>query len=343
MISDSPIPFKGSPGSPYTRKMLAVLRYRHIPYELLMGGHDNDFGMPRAKVELLPTFYMNNAQGEIEAVVDSTPIIRRLELEFPYARSIIPDNTVLDFINALLEDYGDEWLTKAMFHYRWHYQADRANAGNMLPRWGMLGESEESIKERNEYFTDRQVNRLYVVGSNDRTAPVIEASYRRFLDIMDKLIQQHPFLLGDRPSSADFAFYGQLTQLAQFDPTPRELTMTQAPRIYAWVDVVDDLSGLRPESTDWLNVEEASRMFRPLLTEVGRTYVPVMLANAKAMNEGAKLVETTVEGEAWEQQAFPYQARCVAELRSAFARLEEAERDEVVAILEGTGCEKMFS
>ncbi len=130
-----PISLMGVPGSPYTRKMLAVLRYRRIPYRLLLASHRAPpKGMPRSKVPLLPTFYFPGANGELEAVTDSTPIIRRLENEFQ-GRSIIPSDPVIAFLDYLLEDYGDEWLTKAMFHYRWYYRADIENAGNILPIW----------------------------------------------------------------------------------------------------------------------------------------------------------------------------------------------------------------
>ena len=60
--------------------MLAYLRYRHIAYELLIGDHSIEaLGLPKPKVDLLPTFYLPNAEGEIEAVVDSAPLIRRFE------------------------------------------------------------------------------------------------------------------------------------------------------------------------------------------------------------------------------------------------------------------------
>ena len=250
--ADQPLALKGAPGSPYTRKMLAVLRYRRIPYRLLVGDQAVSMGMPEAKVALLPTFYFPDRNGELEAVVDSTPIIRRLEEEYP-GRSVIPDHPVLNFIDYLLEDYGDEWLTKAMFHYRWYYEADIERAGQILPRWRNLTATDEEIAPMSRFIADRQISRLYVVGSNDTTAPVIEESYLRFLDLFRAHLTHGGFLLGTRPASSDFAFYGQLTQLAAFDPTPMAETLQRAPQVYAWTSVVDDLSGLEPTADDWFD------------------------------------------------------------------------------------------
>ncbi len=127
------LPVRGSPGSPYTRKMLALLRFRRIPYRFLQGGRDAE-GMPQPKVSLIPIFYFQDARGELTAEVDSTPIIRRLEDEYS-GRSVIPADPATAFLNYLLEDYGDEWLTKAMFHYRWYYEPDIEMAGSILPHY----------------------------------------------------------------------------------------------------------------------------------------------------------------------------------------------------------------
>src|SRR5690349_19006476 len=129
-----PISFHGAPGSPYTRKMLAALRYRRIPYRFMLPTNPRLEDLPRPKVSLLPTFYLPGPDGALEAVTDSTPLIRRFELEYE-GRSLIPADPALAFLDALIEDYADEWLTKAMFHYRWSYAADIAKGAAILPAW----------------------------------------------------------------------------------------------------------------------------------------------------------------------------------------------------------------
>ena len=51
-------------------------------------------------------------------------------------------------------------------------------------------------------FTERQIGRLYVVGSNDTTAPVIDASYRRFLAAMESHLAQQPLCWAIAPAPA---------------------------------------------------------------------------------------------------------------------------------------------
>lgn len=337
-----PLRFRGAPGSPYTRKMRAYLRFRRIPYELIISGSREDHDLPEAKVRLLPTFFLPDDSGRPVAVTDSTPLIRRFEGEFE-GRAAIPPSPAMAFIDALLEDYGDEWLTKSMFHYRWAYEADIKKAGAMLPLWGRTAVPDDALQTMSDFIRQRQIERLWVVGSNETTAPVIEASYRRFLRLFDAHLTQHAFLMGERPGSADFGVFAQLTQLALFDPTSAAVTLDESVRTYAWVERVEDLSGASVLDEDWFTPETVPDTLRALLTEVGRVYVPFMLANAAAHAQGAPKVETTIDGQPWVQKTFPYQAKCLRWLREAYAGLGPDDRLAVDAILDGTGCAPLLT
>ncbi len=332
----------GAPGSPYTRKMRALMRYRHIPYRMVLQNSPEQAPLPAAKVPLLPTFYLPNAEGEILATTDSTPLIRRFEHAFP-GRGVIPSDPVIAFLDELLEDYADEWLTKCMFHYRWWFEADIAKASQVLPNWGAGQSTDEAIAPLQKMIGERQVSRLGVVGSNEETAPVIEQSYRRFLRAFDRHLQQHRFLLGGQPGSADFATHGQLTCLALFDPTPSAITLEESPRVYAWVEITEDLSGLDdPREEKWFSRNAIPETLRNLLAEVGRVHVPSLLANADALERGAERMETTIDGQRWIQKPFPYQGKCLRWLRESHAALSETDRRALGDILADTGCESLF-
>jgi glutathione S-transferase len=173
----------GVANSPYTRKMLSILRYKHIPYEVHWGdvaAHLSQLGIEPPRPILLPTVLLKNKENVYEAVTDTTPIIRRLENDYP-ARNTIPEDPALSFINYLLEDFGDEWVTKYMFHYRWHFEEDADNAGTILPLSHAVNLPEDIHSDFKSIVAKRQIDRLWVVGSSDKTAALIDSSYKRFL------------------------------------------------------------------------------------------------------------------------------------------------------------------
>lgn len=340
-MTQSLLKIVGMTGSPYSRKLRAVLRYRRIPHAWMHQGTPESRSLPQPRVSLLPQLIVTKPDGSMEARVDSTPLIRELDAQVA-GRSVIPPDPAVAFVDALLEDYADEWLTKAMFHYRWAFPADVANGAAILPRWFRTNQPDSQADALGQQFAQRQVDRLGVVGSNPTTAPVIEESYKRLLRLLDARLIESRFVMGNRPGAADFGLYGQLTQLAGFDPTSMAIARDLAPRVVAWVDIIEDLSGLEPSDDDWMRRDAVPDTVRALLGEVGRVYAPFLLANAAALQRGAEQVECTIDGRPWVQKPFPYQGKCLAWLREAHSALAANDRRAVDSALNGTGCEVLF-
>ena len=59
-MTDDLLPLRGSPGSPYTRKMLGLVRYRRIPYRFIQAESDD---LPKPKVRLVPVVYFEGNDG----------------------------------------------------------------------------------------------------------------------------------------------------------------------------------------------------------------------------------------------------------------------------------------
>jgi glutathione S-transferase len=337
-----PLTIVGNEGSPYSRKMRAVLRYRCIPHRWVVSQGPEYRKTPAVPVQVIPVLVWHDEDGEMrEAMVDSTPQILRLEREFT-DRSLLPPDPVLALLSALIEDYGDEWCTKLMFHYRWADEAGIAWARRHLMLQIDPGIGAAQLEQFASWFAERQIGRRAVVGSSEETRATIEDSYLSLLQRLDALLVQRRFLFGDRPSAADFALYGQLTQLCGFDPTSARIAGERAPRVVAWVERLEDLSGWRADDTQWLARDAALPALRPLLAEIGTGYAPLLLANAAARAAGAEQFECLVGGKPWRQKTFPDQAKCLQWLREQHAALGTGDREWFAAALAGSGCETLF-
>jgi glutathione S-transferase len=339
----NPLNLVGGFGSPYSRKMRAVMRYRRIQFRWIMRGSAADVGIPPVPVALIPVVVFPGEGGKPdEAMIDSTFQIKRLERVFP-ERQLVPPDSALAFLHELLEDYGDEWLTKPMFHYRWKYAADIRKASHVLALDRDPYMDSARLAKAAQFFAERQIGRLGVVGSNDVTTPVIEDSYRRLLRLLEAhLVAGHFFLMGERPGAGDFGIFGQLSQLVHFDPTPAAIAADETPRVVSWVSHMDDLSALEVEGARWTARDALAPTTRAFFTEIGRVYAPFLIANARALKSGAARVECEIDGRPWVQNPFPYQGKCLGWLREGRAGLPARDRAFVDSVLEGTGAEAIF-
>src|SRR5512147_2441278 len=129
--------------SPYSVKVRSYFRYKQIPHEWVVRhmGNMAEF-QQHAKLPLIPLVIAPDGS----ATQDSTPIIEALEAKFPEP-SIHPPDAASAFLSALLEEYGDEWGNKWMFHYRWWYEADRESAALRIAQGNLPGATADAVKQ----------------------------------------------------------------------------------------------------------------------------------------------------------------------------------------------------
>ena len=352
----------GNPASPYTQKLITYLRYKNIKYNVTWGDVKTNLELlnkiPPSPI-LLPTVLLND---DSDPITDTTPIIRILEEKFKN-KSVIPIDPKLAFINYLIEDYADEWLTKFMFHFRWSFDKDILNAKNKLTFLHGVTVDNKSKDQIADFISQKQISRLWVVGSNEKTKDFIEQNYKSFLTKLDICLTNTPFLLGKRPSSCDFAIFGQLSQLVNFDPTSRAIASDISLRVSAWTDLMSDLSGYHDQITSeslinkktfmeanyfndnddgWNNLEN-NKCLISLIEEIGNIYLPYLKANHDALLDNSKTFSLELDNAVWEQKTFPYQSKCYRWIKDEFNKLSGDNKSAIAKCIGSNGAQTLIN
>ena len=318
----------GAEVSPYSIKVRSYFRYKRIPHQwIVRSAATQAESMKYAKLPLIPIV----ATPEGGGLQDSTPIIETLEARFPEP-SIHPDDPALAFLSALVEEFGDEWGNKWMFHYRWAREADQDSAAERIARTMMPDADLEQIAGMAAGIKNRMVDRVWFVGSNERTAPQIEASWQEAIGLLDAHLAERPFLFGARPAFGDFGLWGQVYN-CHTDPTAGALLDERAPHVVDWCERMLEPAALGPFES-WATLHATLAPF--LERQVGRLFLPWSDANAKAIASGAETFSVSLGGQTWDQKPQKYHARSLAVLRDRYRGV--ADRGALDPILERTGC-----
>jgi glutathione S-transferase len=314
--------------SPYSVKVRSYLRYKTIPHEWIVRDQNT---MPEyqkyAKIPIVPLLVTPDQKG----VQDSTPIMEMLEARYPDP-SIHPDDPTAAFVSALLEEFGDEWGNKWMFHYRWAREVDQRSAADRLVSAMMPGLAGAQKEEMVAGLIQRMLGRVWFVGSSEQTAPQIEDSFGESVELLETHLGSRPYLFGGRPAFGDFGLWGQIYN-AWTDPTPHAILEERAPAVVAWVHRM-----LEPKSEgpfeSWSALEPTLKPF--LGRQVGRLFAPWTLANAACLAAGDEEFSVELDGRTWTQKPQKYHAKSLAALREKYAPVSD--RSELVNLMEETGC-----
>ncbi len=315
----------GSELSPYSVKVRAWFRYKGIAHDWLTRTPENRAEYEaHARLPLVPLVITPEGEG----IQDSTPIMERFEAAFPEPATQ-PGDPMLAFLSALLEEYGDEWGNKHMFHYRWRDEADQVSAAERIARSMLPDADEETVAERARAVRERMVPRVSFVGSSPGTAPIIEASFVRQLELLEAHLEGRRYLFGARPAFADFGIAAQVWE-AWTDPTGSTLV---PPLTRDWCRRMQDPENEGPFEA-W---ESLAPTLAPLLAEeVGARFLPWSDANSRAIADGAEAFTVGIAGGRWTQAPQRYHARSLRVLREKYAAL--GDRAALDPVLEATGC-----
>lgn len=305
----------GAELSPYSVKVRAYLRYKGIEHEWIERKQSNmALFQQHARLPLVPLVLM----PDDTAIQDSTPIIERFEAAHPEP-SIHPADPALAFVSALVEEFGDEWANKWMFHYRWWYEPDQRSAAERLSLlMAPEGASAEAREPVVQMILARMTKRIWFVGSSAQTKDAIESSWARTLDLLDAHLETRPYLFGGRPSFGDFGLWGQVYN-AWTDPTPAPMVEAR-PHVLRWVQRM-----LEPRAEGEFETWEAlAPTFEPFLAEqVGALFLPWSAANARCLEAGEESFTVALPSGDWTQKAQKYHARSLAKLRQRYAALDD--------------------
>src|SRR6185503_4573472 len=260
--------------SPYSDKIRMYLRTKRLPFVEVRENLRNREQVLKARTgrTMVPVVI---TPGD-DALNDSTAITRRLEEAHPQP-ALRPADPGRRSFDALLEDYADEWIVRAMLGSRWLHEPDAEQNRTIIAADMTCGTHEVELAVAREVFPEGITATLPPMGATRDSLGFLLDDLRGLCGDMDALFDAHRFLGGAEPSIADLAFYGQLNQVRR-DPTGRSIVGDPARPHGRWLrDIERRADGEEPEHPR--GTAPDGEALAPLARRIASTYVRFAVAN----------------------------------------------------------------
>ena len=337
-----------APLSLFSGKARAYLTCKQVPFEERFADRDvyRTIILPRIGYPVMPV----TITEDDTAIQDTSELIDYFEAHSPEV-AVRPMSAVQNFVAALFELYGDEWLVIPAMHYRWRYNREFALAefGKIALPDGTPDEQRAAAEKTSAMFEAATP----LLGAAEGMIPAVEASYLGFLRDFDHHLQFNDFLLGDRPCQGDFGFIGPLYAHLYRDPASGALMKREAPRVAAWVERMI----ARPFEVKgaFSSGDDIPETLLPILERMMAEQLPCLLdlvnklAAFKSNNPDTDIPrmigmhEFTMERQTGTRMMIPYTQWMLQRALSIRDAMTDRERDRTAAILDRVGGAALIS
>lgn len=322
--------------SPYSYKVMTFMNYKGIPYKKVLATMmEIEWSKKMAGQSIVPVMLT----PEDQVMQDSTPIMMHLEEKYPAIKTI-PGDAKLTFIMWLIEEFSDEYMPRIHMHTRWGNEQNRNTLSHRIARGFTFGSAELETKDLAPMLVQRQTGfDLHLGLTGDDARASMDQQIEDLLVILEEHFRHYQFLLGFKPSMADFALYGTLKVHLYEDPQSNEIMEVKAPRTCNWIQTISDLGDTRgcvgqTEFGDWINVADGlPDTLQALLGFIGKTYIPFATACAEACIKREKQFQTEIYGVTASFAGHQYRAWSFEQLQLHYEALSENEKAELYQVL----------
>ncbi|MFM2301176.1 MAG: hypothetical protein RLZZ84_912 [Pseudomonadota bacterium] len=224
----------GTPHSLYTGKIRSYLIKKQLPFDEVMASDPQFMGEIVSQVGHMVIPVARTPDGAI--IQDTTAIIDHCEAH-EAGPALHPTGGVQGVVAHFLDAFGSNYLLPLAMHYRWSYrdkqnlflQAEFARAiPTAIPYEHRLATAEMLMGKFAGFLPN--------LGVAPAVIPAMEDSYAELLAVLEAHFRVYPYLLGGRPSLADFGMMAPLYAHLARDPVPAFLMRTTAPNVARWTE-----------------------------------------------------------------------------------------------------------
>lgn len=229
--------------SPYSHKVMTYMNYKGIPYKRIT----TDAGALAGKItelvgqSIIPVLLTPNNQ----VMQDSTPILEHFEAIFE-DNPTIPDDPRLAMLMWLIEEFADEYMVRIAMYTRWGNDQNICAASHKISRDLTFGNPSLTTQQLAPMIASRQAGfNKHLRLEGDKIKANMDQQILDLLAILEDHFLHYQFLLGFKPSLADFALYGPLKVHLYEDPQSNEIMECNAPRTCRWLGTIMEFGDTR--------------------------------------------------------------------------------------------------